>query len=177
MNIVIVILLVIGGLIALLLIIALFTKKEFNVEREITINRAKADVFNYVRMLKNQQQYSIWIMRDPNVKIVYTGTDGTVGATSAWSSDDKHVGVGEQEIKKINEGESIQTEIRFKKPFEDTNNGMTIVKDTGNGQTIIVSRFYGVNKFPKNLMNLMMDKLLGKDLRQNLENIKTNLEK
>ncbi|HEV7781937.1 MAG TPA: SRPBCC family protein [Chitinophagaceae bacterium] len=177
MSIIITILVVIGSLIALLLIIALLTKKEFSIEREITINRTKADVFNYTRMLKNQEKYSVWIMKDPNVQIVYTGTDGTVGATSAWKSDDKHVGIGEQEIKKVHEEESIETEIRFKKPFEDTNYALTSVKDAGNGQTIINTRFYGTNKFPKNLMNLLMDKMLGKDMRQNLENIKNNLEK
>ncbi len=36
-------------------------------------------------------------MMDPNVKLIYTGTDGTVGFKSAWSSDVKNVGVGEQE--------------------------------------------------------------------------------
>ncbi len=177
MNIIITILLAIGGLIALLLIIALLTKKEFSIEREITINRAKADVFNYARMLKSQEKYSVWVMKDPNVQIVYTGTDGTVGATSAWKSDNKHVGVGEQEIKKIHEGESIETEVRFKKPFEDTNYALTTVKDAGNGQTIINTRFYGINKFPKNLMNLVLDKMLGKDMVQNLVNMKNNLEK
>ena len=177
MNIIIAILLGIAGLIVLLLIIALFTKKEFNVERSITINRSRQDVFDYARKLKNQEKYSVWVMRDPNVHLVYTGTDGTVGATSAWKSDDKHVGIGEQEIKKIHEGESIEVEVRFKKPFEDTNYARTSVSDAGDGQTKISTLFYGHNKFPKNLMNLMLDKMIGKDMLKNLENMKHNLEK
>jgi uncharacterized protein YndB with AHSA1/START domain len=177
MNILLTILFIIVGLVALLLIIALFTKKEFSIERSITINKPRQVVFDYARMLKNQEQYSVWVMRDPNVRIVYTGTDGTVGAMSAWQSDDKHVGIGEQEIKKIHEGESIEVEVRFKKPFEDTNYARTTVNDMGNGQTMISTEFYGHNNFPKNLMNLVLDKMLGKDMVKNLENMKNNLEK
>jgi uncharacterized protein YndB with AHSA1/START domain len=176
MSIIITILLIIGSLVALLLLIALVVKKDFAVERTISINRSRADVFNYARMLKKQEEYSVWIMRDPNVQLSYTGVDGNVGAGSAWKSNDKHVGIGEQEIKKISEGESIDTEIRFKKPFEDTNYALTTVKDAGNGQTVISTRFYGTNNYPRNLMNLMMDKMIGKDIQQNLVNMKAKLE-
>lgn len=177
MNIFLLILLIIGGLIALLLIIALLTPKEYSVTRDIVINRPRMDVFNYARMLKNQEKYSVWVMRDPNIKIIYTGTDGAVGAMSSWTSDNKNVGVGEQEIKKINEGELIQVEIRFEKPFKSTGVGATTLADAGQGATKVATRFSGSSKFPFNLMNLMMDKMLGKDILQNLQNMKDNLEK
>jgi hypothetical protein len=177
MQIVITILLVLGSIISLFLIIAFFTKRDFRVERIITINRPKQEVFNYMKLLKNQEQYSVWVMKDPNVKLVYTGTDGTIGAASAWESDDKHVGVGEQEIIKINEGESMEVEIRFKKPFVDTNYAITSVSAVDVNQTKVSNVFYGNNKFPKNLMNLVMDKMIGKFMLQNLVNMKANLEK
>ena len=44
------------------------------------VNKPKQQVFDYVKLIKNQEQYSVWVMKDPNIKIVYTGTDGTVGA-------------------------------------------------------------------------------------------------
>ncbi len=177
MSILITILIILSSLVALLFIIAMVTKRDFSVERQVTINRSKSDVFDYVRILKNQENYNVWMMRDPNVQITYTGNDGMEGATSAWNSDNKHVGAGEQEIKKINEGESIDMEMRFKKPFVDTNYTSMNVKDAGNNQTTISSRFYGRNEFPRNLMNLMMDKMLGKDMLKNLENMKNVLEK
>jgi hypothetical protein len=177
MNIFLLILLIIGGLLALLLIIALFSPKEYCVARDIIINRPRMDVFNYARMLKNQEKYSVWVMRDPNVKIVYTGKDGTVGAMSSWTSDNKNVGVGEQEIKNINEGELIEVEIRFEKPFKSTGIGSTTMSDAGQTGTKVATRFSGRSKFPFNLMNFMMDKMLGKDILQNLQNMKNNLEK
>ena len=88
-------------LIAIPLIVALFVKKDYAVEREITINKPKQEVFDYVKLLKNQDNYSIWATMDPNMKKTYRGTDGTVGFVSAWESKVDSVGVGEQEIKKI----------------------------------------------------------------------------
>ena len=58
MNILITILLVVVGIIALLLIIALFIKRDHYVRREIVINAPLQKVFDYLRMLKNQAQDS-----------------------------------------------------------------------------------------------------------------------
>ena len=177
MNVLITILIVLGSLIALLLIIALLTKKEFSLEKEVIINKPKQEVFNYLKLIRNQERYSVWVMKDPNIKMIYTGTDGTVGFTSSWQSNDKNVGIGEQEIKKITEGESMEVEIRFKKPFEATNYALTTISTAENGQTKVTNLFYGKSKFPMNIMNLMMDKMVGKDMLQNLVNMKYNLEK
>lgn len=177
MTILITILIVLGSLIALLLIIALLTKKNFSLEKQVIINKPKQEVFNYLKLIRNQEHYSVWVMKDPNVKMIYTGTDGTVGFTSSWESNDKNVGIGEQEIKKITEGENMEVEIRFKKPFDATNYALTTVSAAGNDQTKVTSLFYGKSKFPMNIMNLMMDKMVGKDMQQNLLNMKYNLEK
>ena len=106
-----------AGLIALLLIVAIFVKKEVNVKREITINKPENEVFDYLKYLKNQDNFSKWNKLDPGMKKNYTGTDGTVGFISAWESTNDNVGVGEQAIKKIPQCERIDIEIRFK--FED----------------------------------------------------------
>lgn len=176
MSILLTILIIIGSIIALFLIIAAFVKKDFSVEKAVVINKPVQEVFSYIKLLKNQEQYSVWVLRDPNVKMRYSGVDGTVGAISAWESNDKHVGVGEQEIKKITEGESVEMEIRFKKPFEDTNFARTTVKAVDGG-TRVSNCFYGTNGYPKNIMNLMMEKIIGKDMQQNMDNLKKVLEK
>ena len=171
------ILLALISIIFLLLLIAVFVKKDFALEKEIVINKPKQEVFNYLKLIRNQEHYSVWVMKDPKINIVYTGTDGTVGFTSSWTSDDKNVGVGEQEIIELKEGESMKVEVRFKKPFEGTNYGTTILSTTADGGTKVVNVFSGTSKYPMNIMNLFMDKLLGKDMQQNLENMKANIEK
>ena len=177
MSIIVIIMLVIAAIVALFLITALIVKKDFTIEKQVVINRSKSDVFNYLKLIRNQEHYSVWVMKDPNIKIVYTGSDGTVGFTSSWVSDDKNVGIGEQEIIKMADGESIEVEVRFKKPFEATNYACTTVTTIATNQTKVSTLFYGKSKFPMNIMNLFMDKLIGKDMVQNLQNMKANLEK
>ena len=61
------VILIIAGIIVLLLLIAALTKKEFTLEKQVTINRPKQDVFNYLKLIRNQEKYSVWVMRDPDV--------------------------------------------------------------------------------------------------------------
>ena len=58
MNIFIKILIVLAVIVAIPFIMALFIKKEYHVVREITINKDRQTVFDYIRFLKNQVQQS-----------------------------------------------------------------------------------------------------------------------
>ncbi|WP_254500404.1 hypothetical protein, partial [Salmonella enterica] len=70
-------------------------------EREITINKSRQEVYDYIKYLKNQNNFSKWAKMDPAMKTEFRGTDGTVGFVSAWESAKKDVGKGEQEIKNL----------------------------------------------------------------------------
>jgi len=63
------------AIIILLLIIGIFSKKDYSVGREVIINKPKAVVFDYIKLLKNQNKFSVWASMDPNMKSTYTGTD------------------------------------------------------------------------------------------------------
>ena len=170
-------LIIVFSIAAIVLISAIFIDKEFSLSKEIVVNKPKQQVFDYVKLIKNQEQYSVWVMKDPNIKIVYTGTDGTVGAQSAWESKDKNVGVGEQQIVELKEGESMKVELRFKEPFEGTNYATNTFTPVGDNQTKVTTTFTGKSNYPMNFMNLFMDMVLGKDMETNLNNMKANLEK
>ena len=167
------------SLIVLALIAGLFMKTEYAIERQITINKPKVEVFEYVKLLKNQDNFSVWAMRDPKMKKEFRGEDGTVGCVSAWDSDVKEVGKGEQEIKKVTEGERVDFELRFKKPFEATDNAYFAFTSVDSTQTNVKWGFNGKMKYPMNLMLLCinMDEMLGKDLDTGLINLKAVLEK
>lgn len=177
MSVLLTILIVLAGIVLLFLLFAALVKKDFVIERSIHINAPKQEVFEFLKLIRNQEKYSVWVMKDPNIRIVYTGVDGQPGFISSWTSDDKNVGVGAQEIKKLTEGENIEVEIRFEKPFKATNYAFTSVSSAADGQTRVINRFYGKQKYPMNVMNLMLGKLVGKDMQQNLTNMKALLEK
>ena len=173
------ILIVLVIIIAIPLIIALFVKKDYAVEREVTIDKPKQEVFEYVKFVKNQDNYSVWANKDPNMKKEYKGTDGTVGFISAWDSENKEVGKGEQEIINIAEGERVDMKLRFKKPFEAQDDAYLITDAVGENQTKVKWGFKGAFPYPMNLMGLFMDmdKTVGKDLETGLVNLKSILEK
>lgn len=173
------ILLGIVAIIALLLIIAIFLKKEYTVERSITINKPKQEVFDYIKLLKNQDNFSVWAKIDPNMKKEYTGTDGTVGFVSAWDSDNKDAGKGEQEITKIDEGNRIDYALRFLKPMEGNATAYLSTEAAAEAQTNVKWGVQGRMAYPMNIMQLFMsmDKMLGADLEKGLANLKEIMEK
>lgn len=166
-------LIVLASLVALILFIALFVKKEYAVERSIVIDLPKNDVYDYVKYLKNQEYYSVWSKIDPSMKKEYRGTDGTTGFVSAWESQVKEAGKGEQEIVKIKEGERIDYIIRFLKPMKSTDNAYLALSSVNDSTTEVTWGFYGKIKYPMNTMLLFMnmDKMIGKDLEGGLKNL------
>jgi len=166
-------------IIAIPLIAALFINGEYAVVRETTINQPKEMVFEYVKYLKNQNNFSVWSQMDTTMKKGFVGTDGTVGCYATWDSENEDVGKGEQEITKITEGERIDFELRFLKPFEATDNAYFMTESVDDNQTKIQWGFDGKMNYPMNLMLLLMDmeEMLAPDLEKGLANLKELLEK
>ncbi|MES2704457.1 MAG: SRPBCC family protein [Bacteroidota bacterium] len=171
------VLIVIAIIIAIPLVIALFVKKDYAVEREITINKPEADVFGYIRQLKNQDHFNKWTMPDPNMKREFQGTDGTVGFVYAWDSQNDKVGAGSQKITNITEGDRIDYTIHFLRPFEGDANTYMATEPVAPAQTKVKWAFTGTSNYPMNFMNLFIDNFLGKDLAISLNNLKGVLER
>jgi hypothetical protein len=166
-------------LIALVLIVALFIPKDYKLERSIVIQSPKDTVFNYIKHLKNQNDYSVWGKMDPNWKTTFTGVDGTVGFVSAWESEVKNVGTGSQTITKIVEGESMFTKLNFEKPFKAENNTEISTTAVDASNTKVTWSFNGSFAYPMKIMKLVfnMEKMIGKDFETGLQNMKVILEK
>lgn len=169
---------VVLGLIALFFIVAAIAPKDYSVVRSVEINQPNEVVFEYVKSLKNQDNFSTWMTMDPDMKKTYTGQDGTVGFTSRWESANEDVGVGEQEITNIIEGERIDFELRFEEPWESTSPAWMSTESLDSTNTKVVWAFEGHMPFPMNMMLLFynMDEMLGKDLQEGLNNLKETLE-
>lgn len=172
------ILLAIVAIVAVALIAALFIKSDYSIKRDIVINKPKGEVFNYIKYLKNQNEYSKWAKMDPGMKTEFRGTDGQVGFISAWDSERDSVGKGEQEIKKIDEGKRVDYEIRFIKPMEAVAPAYMITDSIAPVQTKVTWGFEEHVPYPFNIMCLFFDveKMIGNDLQIGLNNLKGKLE-
>jgi len=175
MNTIVTILLIVAGIIVLLLIIALIIKKEHYVKREIIINAPRQKVFDYIKLLKNQDKFNKHAMADSDRKREFKGTDGTVGYIYAWSGN-KSAGVGEKEIMNIIEGKRIETEIRFVKPMRVTASMIMETESLSDNQTKVSWSNAGTLKYPLNIMVPMMEKMLPKDMDTSLSTLKNILE-
>ncbi|MFN3916098.1 MAG: SRPBCC family protein [Flavobacteriales bacterium] len=171
-------LIVLAVIVAIPLVAALFIKRDYAIEREIVIDKPVEEVFDYIKYLKNQDNYSKWSMMDPNMKKEYRGEDGRVGFVSAWESEDENVGVGEQEILKIVEGEKIETKLRFKVPFEAEDDAYMSTEAISANQTKVKWVFSGSFPYPFNIMKLFfdMEEAVGGDLEVGLQNLKSIME-
>lgn len=175
MNIIITILLVLAGIIALVLLLGLLMKKEHYVRRSIVVNAPRKKVFDFLRMIKNQEKFNQWAKTDPGRKEEFLGTDGTVGYIYSWSGNNK-AGEGQKQIKNIIEGQKIETEIRFVKPMAVTAAMIMETESLTVDQTKVYFTNTGTLKYPLNVMIPVFEKNFGKALDTSLSTLKNILE-
>ena len=173
-----IVLYIILGIIAFLLLAGLVIKKELGVVKEIVINKPTEEVFNYIKYLKNQDNFSKWASMDADMKKEYQGTDGTVGFVSKWAGN-KKVGQGEQEITGIEEGKKVNFDLRFIKPFKSFSKAFMTTEAVTENSTKVTWGFDTTMNYPLNVMKLFMnmEKAVGNDFSTGLTNLKKLLEK
>lgn len=158
------------GFIALIYIAALIAPKNFEISKDIVINLPKQEVFDYVKYVKNQDNYGVWQLSDPNLIAKGEGVDGTEGYKYSWESE--KLGNGSQTILKIQEGERIETNLDF--GFGDPPRSFMTTEEISEIQTKVTWGMSGKYSVPFNLMGLFYD--MGKDFEAGLENLKNILE-
>ena len=147
---------------------------DMHIEAEVEIAKEPEEVFAYIKDLKNQDNYSVWMQMDPDMLKTYEGEDGTLGFVSRWESNKDNVGVGEQEIISIKENEYIDYELRFIEPFESLSQARMYVELDEDG-TEVKWTFDG--EAPVFMIWFMgMEGDLENDLQTGLNNLKTLLE-
>jgi uncharacterized protein YndB with AHSA1/START domain len=147
------------------------------IEKSIEINKSPELVFDYLRITKNQDNFSVWNMNDPNMKKTHKGTDGKIGFIYSWDSTMKNVGAGEQEITGIDEGKSIDYALRFFRPMKNTGKSKFQITSLGEGRSSVTWIFDSPSRFPMSLFAPIFKKMLGKDIEKGLINLKSILEK
>lgn len=175
MSIVLSIILVLVGIIALVLIVALFMKKDYSIRSEMIVNAPRQEVFDFLKHLKNQDKFNKWAKVDPNREWEYRGTDGTEGFIIAWKGN-KDAGEGEKEIISLLDGEKIETEIRFVKPMRMKARIDLETTSISDAQTRVAMINSGSMKWPMNLFIPVGEKRFPKDMNESLLVLKHLLE-
>jgi uncharacterized protein YndB with AHSA1/START domain len=147
------------------------------IEKSVTINKDIDTVFNFLKETKNQDLFSVWNMKDPNMNKTYSGTDGTKGFVYTWDSKDKNVGAGSQVITDIVPNSRIDYLIKFIRPMKNTANVSFQLQKISDNATSVKWTFDSPAKFPMSLFSPILKGMLNKQLVQGLDNLKALLEK
>jgi ribosome-associated toxin RatA of RatAB toxin-antitoxin module len=146
----------------------------YRVERSATISAPAEVVFEQVNNLKKNESWSPWMKNDPTIKVSYSGPEAGVGAVSSWTSE--HSGSGSQTIKESVPNQSLTTYLDFGKMGNA--NGIWTFSQDGEATKVTQAMVGDQGKNPfKHLMNLAMDKMMGKYFEQGLNSLKEVSEK
>lgn len=145
------------SLVGIVLVIAFFVDKTFEVKRSRTIPADREITFAFFKNLENQEEFSAWLNQDPNTKVWYEGNPGEVGYKLYWESNDKRVGKGVQEIVSIEENERIEYRIKISEPESIQSDLIVQMKDLGADKTKVTWHLKGEISYPWNLTLLFKD--------------------
>lgn len=161
------------SMIALVLVVALFVDGNYAVEREAKVVTNSQKTFNYLRNLKNQEDYITFFKQDPNIKIWYEGTKGQVGSKICWSSKKDKIGRGEFEITELKKNKRIELIHRQFSPSAEHNNLTIDLAPIGKKNTQVQFKISGSFSYPWNLQLLFDNRseILGTEFEQRLKNI------
>lgn len=166
------------GLIVSLAIMMLLAKKSYTFEKSILIDSSTSSVYNYIKFLKNQEQYHDWFSMDEEKMLDYQGEDGVVGAKCNWISTNRDVGVGVQEIIKLNYPNAVKTSMVVENPIiAFANHDMNIEQKDGKSKLTYLVQIHF--RFPYNIRMFFMDfeNEIDLSMTQSLKNIRSAVEK
>lgn len=169
-------LIIIGTALIVFAMLYLMAPTKYEIFRSVVVEKPLPEVFSYVSMLKNQDMWSPWGVKEDQTKRIYTGVDGEVGFISAWKGN-RLEGEGEQEIINIVQDRSIDTQLRFKKPIKVNSDSYIKVYDSGI-HTEVLWGFRGIYKRPLNVYVFFMglDSRIGRDFEIGLSKLKHFIE-
>lgn len=161
-----------ASLAGIVLVIAFFVDRSFEVKRSDIISANRQETFEYFKNLENHEDFNVWLNQDPDANIWYEGTPGEIGYKMHWKSSNNRVGEGTQEIITLNENESIEYKVDFVEPQSIQANLIVQIEDNGPNESKVTWQMKGEIPYPWNLSLLFKDieGQIGLDLEKGLKN-------
>ncbi len=145
-----------------------------HVERQITIDAPAAKVFPYVNNLKKFNQWSPWVKVEPVTQYIFDGPESGVGATMKWTSDNKTVSGGSQEIVESELNSQVKTLLKFGK--NDLSMATFTLSESAGKTTVLWEFDINFSTTIARYFGMMMDEWVGDTYEQGLTQLKTLVE-
>jgi len=166
------------GLCALVLIlaaVALGLPAHVTVARSITVNAPEYAIYPYLTNLRRFQDWSPWMVRDPQMKLTYSGPPEGRGAKVEWVSEKPSIGTGSMQIVETEQSRSVGLTTNVNGLEGDSRYELA---PDGSGSKVTWSFGYQTGSSPfKRWRALMLDGFIGSEYRVGLEKLKALVEK
>jgi len=163
------------ALIALVVAVGLFLPTSAHVERSVSTAANPATVYGIVSGFKRFNEWSPWFDLDPKTRYSYAGPATGVGARMTWSSDQRAVGSGSQEIVAVEPDKKVRTRLNLGAQGTATSTLTIAPEGTGSRVTWAFDTSFEGN-FPGRYVGLMFDRRIGRDYEKGLARLKSLAE-
>ena len=144
---------------------------EFTYTRSLKISASPENVFPHVNDLHKWEAWSPWAKLDPNATPTFSGAADGLGASMAWSGNNK-VGQGKMTIIESQPSQSIRFRLEFLKPMVATNIAEFTFQPEGN-QTRVTWAMSGKNNLMGKVFGLFVncDQMVGGQFEKGLASL------
>lgn len=163
------VLIAIVGLFVLFLIVTVFLPSEYQIERKIEILAPPPIPYYLIYELRNWRYWDTWWNLDTNQIRTYSGQILGLNSKFSWSSINKDIGKGFVQIVEAKPIEYIKLILGFGYEFQSINQFRFMQLSN---KILLTWRMHAELKFLGKWFRFFLDDVIGKDLENNLKNIK-----
>ena len=144
---------------------------EFTYARSLKMSAPPEKIFPRVNDLHQWEAWSPWAKLDPNATPTFSGADAGLGASMAWSGNNK-VGQGKMTIIESQPSRSIRFRLEFLKPMVATNIATFTFQPESDGTTVTWA-MTGKNNLMGKVFGLLVncEKMVGDQFAKGLANL------
>jgi effector-binding domain-containing protein len=163
-------------MLAAILLASLFAPGTKVISRTIRIDAPRKVVFAQLADLKKWPKWDAWYAKDLNQVRTFSGGLGDKIQGFSWSSKQEGLGNGSLVIKSFVNNVSLDfTLVLINKGRKYNFDGKFILKER-NGQTVLTWEIESEQRYPFKIINYFLEKWIGPDFSQGLENLKGYVE-
>ncbi|MDP2412439.1 SRPBCC family protein [Daejeonella sp.] len=147
----------------------------YSVNRSIVIKAADSVVYMNVADMNNFQKWNPWLKMEPTAKVKISGPSAEPGNLWEWQGEE--LGTGSMELIKVNPYSSLDYELKFRQPFENSASSTFSFEKTADGINVTWSMSGESKNIDDRWMGLGMGMMMDKPFTSGLESLKELSEK
>lgn len=159
----------------ILIVVGFFLPSTYHVERSVTIIASSSEIYPYLNSLKKWPEWTAWtVAKYPDMKVSFEGPESGAGAIYNW--DGKTSGQGTLKLTQSSPTNGVFFDLSFDHG-KYLSKGSIVMELSDDGVEVIWTNEGDLGRNPVNrYFGLFMDRMMGPDFQQGLDNLKRKLE-